>query len=338
MTRAALAVPALLLMALSCLATASPARAGLKLCNKTSYILYAATGMSAADGVSTKGWTRVVPGACALAMPGNLGTAPAYIFARTSQAYSGPAHTWGGNTKLCVANDDFSLDVPLTATRCPADESFDAPFSQVASNGAAAWTTTFTQTPALASLDAARQAGLARLLADNGYKAAKPGSKEMTAELDKFRARMRMSGTADSSALFDALETEALKTAAPAGYSVCNDTDQAVWAALGEHAGKTWRSRGWWKVTPGTCARAITTPLTSEKVYLLVEGKGTNLIVTGKEKFCVTSIIFDVERRGNCKDRGLVERGFATTNTAGRAGFTAHVSEKGLLPSLHGPD
>jgi uncharacterized membrane protein len=325
----------LLFLAFALAGGAAPAEAALKLCNRTSYILYAATGTSVADGVATKGWTRIVPGACNTAVKSALGSAPLYVYARSSQAHNGPAHAWGGHDLLCAESGDFSLDTAPSTGRCPADEAFEMPFAQIENGGARDWTTSFTQAPPLKSDDAARQAGLARLLADNGMKPVTPGSKEMTAELDQFRARMKMPKDAGSDALFDALETGALKIASPAGYSVCNDTSAPVWAAIGLQNGQVWSSRGWWKVMPGGCARALTDPLSFDKVWLLVEGKGTHLLVTGKEEFCVTSIIFEVEKRGRCNDRGLVSRGFAVTNTHGLTGYTAHVSENGLLPALH---
>lgn len=334
MTRASSAWVALLAVALAAICGATPAEAALKLCNRTSYILYAATGMAAANGVATKGWTRIVPGACKIAIKGDLGTAPVYVYARTSQAHSGPARAWGGSKMLCTADTDFALDAPAAGDRCPTDNAYHMPFAQIENKGAASWTTTFTQSPPLKTDADARAAGLARLLADNGYKKLPPDSKAFAVELDRFRVRMKMPQNADAADFFDALETEALKTATPNGYSVCNDTNAAVWAALGEHDGKIWRARGWWNVMPGACARPITRPLSADKIYLLVEGKGAHLIVTGQEHFCVTRIVFDVEGRSRCAERGLVSRGFAVTDTKGRTGYTAHISEDGLLPTL----
>ena len=169
---------------------------------------------------------------------------------------------------------------------------------------------------------------LARLLADNGYKG------ERTAALAKFRARMKLPKDANTDALFDALETDAMKQSAPAGYSICNDSAGAIWAALGVKAPNGWLARGWWKVMPGACAHAITDPLSAEIVYLHAEGHGDHHLVTGKTQFCVTDITFEVSGKGDCAEQGLTATGFAATDTKGHIGYSAHIGQNGLLPPM----
>ena len=50
----------------------SPARASLQVCNRTSYVLYAAEGWTIGADNFTKGWSRIVPGACATPLAGML--------------------------------------------------------------------------------------------------------------------------------------------------------------------------------------------------------------------------------------------------------------------------
>lgn len=323
---------ALVLCAAATLAT--PAAAALRLCNRTSYILYAATATTANDTVTTRGWTRLVPGGCATAIAADLGP-DTYIYARTSQAHNGPAHAWGGAQQLCIKDTDFTLATAASADRCDAPDAYTVPFDKVATGGKTDWTTTFTQSPPFATAAAARRAGLGRLLADIGYRLGSATAFESA--LGKFRIRMKMPDTSGTAALFDALETEAMKVAAPAGYSVCNDTDETLWAALGFRRGKIWASRGWWQVAAGACARTLTTALETNRIYLLVERRNGERLVTGKAKFCVTNIAFDVEKRSDCETRGLTAAGFVRTDTRGRTGFTAHISEDGLLPPLRLP-
>ena len=320
-----------------CVAFGAPASASLNLCNRTSYVLYAATAEAAGGQATTHGWTRIVPGSCAVAIPGPLGPSGYEVYARTSRAHRGPAHDWGGKDDHCVKDTDFLLKLPPGDGRCSSGDSFAVPFARLDTKGQTNWTTTFTLSPAVASLAAARDAGIARLLSDIGYKSGAGGS-WVPAALTKFRLRMRLPPDAGNADLFDALETEAMKVAAPAGYSICNDTDAAFWAALGEKSGKVWRARGWWQVMPGACAHAITQPLSADKIYLLAERKDGVKLVTGRENFCVTNITFDVEGRTHCTERGLKAAGFAVTDTRGRSGFVAHVGENGLLPSLGSAD
>jgi len=127
-----------------------------------------------------------------------------------------------------------------------------------------------------------------------------------------------------------------MKTAAPIGYTVCNDTDKPVWAALGQNKGAVFVSRGWWTVAPGGCAKTITDSVASGKIYLRVEKAKGVALVSGSEKFCVTNIEFEIQGREHCAARGLAEAGFAETNTKRTPGFAAHVSADGLVVTLSG--
>jgi uncharacterized membrane protein len=172
-------------------------------------------------------------------------------------------------------------------------------------------------------------------LGDIGYKVDlghQHGAATRDAALAKFRARMKMPAAASTSDLFDALETEALKAAAPAGYSICNDGDADIWAALGQRIGKTLVSRGWWRVAPGACAKAMTDALAIDKVYLLAEKTGNDHLVSGSTKFCLTDVAFEIFGNARCGARKLKEAGFAATDTKGLNGYAAHVSNTGLVP------
>lgn len=315
-------------------ALASPADAALKLCNRTSYVLYAATAFATDTDTATQGWTRIVPGSCQIAIKERLAAPAYYVYARTSLAHSGASRAWGGTRPFCVRNADFSLRTPLTAPRCPSDDTFDLPFAPVDAHRAKSWTMTFDETPALASMKDAEIAGLKRLLRDQGARIgaidAKP-DKAGDAAMAGFRKRLNMAANAGSTDLFDALETEALKTAAPSGYSVCNDTANPIWVALGQKLGDKWMSRGWWKIAAGGCAKTIADALATDRIFLLAQKSDGAPIVSGPAKFCTTGIEFEIEGRAHCAARGLIETGFAETLTKGLSGVAAHVGERGLV-------
>jgi uncharacterized membrane protein len=188
------------------------------------------------------------------------------------------------------------------------------------------------ETPDLPSQEAAQRAGLKRLLADIGTRNLN-SDKAADAALAQFRQRMHLANSAPASAVFDALETDAMKSSVPAGYTLCNDTAKPVWVALGQKKGTLYSARGWWTVAGGTCAQLVTNSIAGSPVYLRVEkAKGVPL-VSGSEAFCVTNIEFEVQGRGRCAQRGLVEAGFVPTNARGAPGFTAHVTERGLAPN-----
>ncbi|HEV2562449.1 MAG TPA: DUF1036 domain-containing protein [Rhizomicrobium sp.] len=314
--------------------SAAPASAALRLCNQTSYVLYAASAWQDRPNIVTQGWTRVAPGSCAQAIASVL-TAPAYyVYARTSQAHAGPSRNWGGNAQFCVKDGNFSLRAPMAASGCQSDDAFPVPFAQINTQAMKNWTMTFTESAQGGRMDAARNAGIDRLLSDIGFKVGRNGAMDRDAALKKFRARMKLPANANDSDLFDALETEALKVAAPAGYSICNESNAELWAALGLKSGKTWVSQGWWHVAPGACAKALTDPLSADKIYLHAEKHGNHQLVAGPAHFCITNITFEVQGKENCAKRGLANAGFAATNTKGVTGFAAHISDNGLVPTV----
>ena len=70
-------------------AVASPARADLQFCNKTSYVLDLALGLEEKGTAATRGWFRVDPGQCRTVLQGALAD-KAYVHARAVPAYGAP--------------------------------------------------------------------------------------------------------------------------------------------------------------------------------------------------------------------------------------------------------
>ncbi|HEY0106671.1 MAG TPA: DUF1036 domain-containing protein [Rhizomicrobium sp.] len=323
-------------VALGLVAIATPAQAAMTLCNRTSYVLYAATAAAVKDGAQAQGWTRVVPGGCTPVLREDL-TAPAYyLYARSSQAHSGAARAWGGNVDICVKDGNFTSRDAINPPHCASDDLFKLPFAVVDTHRLRSWTATFSESPALAVLAQAQMAGLKRLLRDLGYRiGAIDGAPDKTvdAAMADFRKRLKLAQNANIGDLFDALETEAAKSATPSGYAVCNDTAKAITAALGEKARADWISHGWWKIAAGSCAKMLGDIGGVDSVYLFVQKINGPPLVSGPSKFCVTDIQFDIQNRQHCAARGLNEAGFAETRVKGLAGYAAHIGENGLIKS-----
>ena len=316
----------------------APASADFRVCNRTSYVLEAAVGYEASTQMLTRGWTRILPGDCNVALQGPLSASEYFLYARTSRAHTGPQHDWGGRIRLCAKDSNFAIDVPVGAMRCGSDDAFLVPFASVLTGHKAEWTTTLAGTLHYASPDAARAAGIARLLADIGYKLVPGATARATGHaLAEFRARMRLPDKASNSDLFDALETEALKSAAPAGYTICNDGKFELWAAIALASSRVSVSRGWWDVPPGTCAKALTQPLSFDTVFLHATRKENPKLVIGLQNFCVADVAFEIYGNTRCTGQGLSEAGFAATTTKGLAGFAAHIGNAGLLPPAPKP-
>jgi uncharacterized membrane protein len=312
-----------------------PAHASLRLCNRTSYILYAATGVASATDIVVRGWTRIVPGACRVALNGDLAAQAYYLYARSSPAHSGASRAWSGQVGLCAKDKDFALHVAAGSMTCATADANVLPFALINTHHMRSWTTTFRETPDFDSMQSAERAGLERLLSDIGERGAN-SPKAIDLELLKFRKRLHMPPNARIDAVFDALETESLKTAAPLGYTICNDTVKPVWAAIGEKNGGVMDSRGWWAVGAESCTKVIAQSVAGHTIYLHVERAKNKALVSGSATFCVTNIEFEVQDNTRCAARGLREVGFAATNLNGSPGFTAHISDDGLVSVVAG--
>lgn len=325
MARLALAFLVLGLMSL-------PAQAALTLCNRTSYILYAATSAIQSPRSETEGWTRIAPGECQVARKERLAAETYLVHARTSLAHSGPPRAWGGAYPVCVKDANFTIKQAVTEPYCTAEDTFALPFAALDNRGKANWTMSFDEQPAIA-LTEAQLAGVKRLLKDNGYPIGridgKP-DKATGAALTDFRKRMRFAADAGNAALFTALEREAGKRIAPAGYTVCNDAREPLLVALGQIDGGKAVSQGWWTVEPGACAKTVTAPLASDTVYILAQRKSGGTLVGGPMRFCTTTAAFEISGNTNCVARGFAEAGFATTRTRGMSGYVARIGPGGL--------
>jgi uncharacterized membrane protein len=318
---------------------AKPAAAAMTVCNRTSYVLYTASAAAApGNSVQAQGWQRVVPGSCRVVLPGDLTASAYYLYARTSQAHSGTPRAWGGSADICVKNTNFSVKSALADSRCPSDDYFQLPFALIDTHHLKSWTATLSESPAIATLPDAGTAGLKRLLRDIGYAVGGGSGGKPDKTLDKaladFRKRMKLATNASSGDLFDALETEALKTATPAGYAICNDTAKAVAAAVGQKLRNDWISHGWWKIAAGSCATVVDNLQGLDSVFVYVQKINGPALVGGPNKFCVADIEFDIQGRQRCAARGLTELGFAETRVKGLTGFAAHVGENGLIKPM----
>lgn len=299
------------------------AHAQLRLCNRTSYILYAATAQDGSAGRQVQGWTRLVPGDCQTAIKAALPAQGVQVYARSSLAHSGPQRAWGGALPLCVRDADFNQR--QSGAGCAAG-SFSVPFAAIDTKGRSSFTMNFDEQPALASLVAAQLAGVKRLLKDNGAPiGAINGSPDKATgkALNAFRGRMKFPPTAGNAELFAALEAQGRKVTAPAGYTVCNDGKDELLVAMGENSQKVRISRGWWRIAAGACARTITTPLKSDAMWLLAQKADGAAVVSGPDRFCVAAQEFEI--RGKCAAQGQGEAGFAKTITRGLSGYIVHI-------------
>jgi len=110
--------PMLALLALGLpLIAAAPARADLRLCNRTSYRMQAAVGIEQRANVETRGWFKVDPGECRKVMDGPLDADMTYVHARTPAIYGSAPLPENGEAEFCVRDGDFEFP---NGRGCPA--------------------------------------------------------------------------------------------------------------------------------------------------------------------------------------------------------------------------
>ncbi len=89
---------------------------GLRFCNKTAYLVWAAAGTVTAQGVMSKGWLRVPAGSCRQAMNEQLKERYYFTYAEAveadgSQVYeAGRPKLWSGEFPLCVKSTRFVIE------------------------------------------------------------------------------------------------------------------------------------------------------------------------------------------------------------------------------------
>ena len=344
MRRGALRLLPVILLAVAAMAAGGPAHAALNLCNRTSYILYAATAtLDAAKQAQVRGWSRIVPGECVAAISTPLSRQPPgktyLVHARSALAHSGPSRAWGGTHDLCVRGGNFTLAQKAGAP-CT-DGAYPLGFAVVNTEGLPDWTMTFDQQPPIATLQNAQLAGVRRLLGDNGYKVgpqANGPDKATGAALAAFRKAAVLGPDAGNAQLFTALETGARKRVAPAGLTACNDGPSPLLVALGHVSRAGAGARGWWTVAAGACARLQTTalPPSGTKMFVLAQRPGGETVRGGGQMFCIADAAFEISGTQGCAARGFAQAGFAPLDTGGAPGLIVHLGKGAGGPAQTG--
>lgn len=310
---------------------------GWQLCNQTSYILEAATGLPEQRTVMVQGWHRLLPGACAIVAPAPLARGVHYVYARTSPAHRGGQRQWGGDARLCIdPGASFAVQNPPSCEQMGLEE---RTFRRVQINKRDNWRTSFAEAQPY-SLAGARSQGLQRLLADAGYDArtASGGSdpRRAAAAIQRFRAEANVAANANEDQLMSALESFARRRAAAIGLTLCNRTSGRVWSAVARRRGEGWESRGWWPLGPGGCARTIDDPLLQTVYFVhavLETAQGERFLAAAGDTFCTSPTKFAIIGRERCGDRYYDETLFTAISSDGREGLVVEFADADFLPA-----
>ena len=316
-----IALPAAII---SFLASAGPAYADLKLCNRMSYVVEVAIGIDDKSATATRGWFRIDPAACRVVMQGPLTADRILLNARALGLYgSSPIPQNGGDT-LCIAPGDFVI---AAARQCRAGQT-PAPFTQITPTQAddGNMVAYLAEDSEYDDDEQARLAGIQRLLVIAGYDAAPidgvDGPKTQAALAAFLKSRGMPVDIAQAPNFFTMM-IAAVQAPSATGLTWCNDTPHKVMAAVATDDGKTVVSRGWYRIDPGKCLHPDVTgqpkqifsfaeAVDADNHTLKIKDKPLNW--GGTKELCTRESKFEINEQGDCGSRGLAVTGFAAVD------------------------
>ena len=319
----------ILLSILVFVVSAGGASAKYSFCNKSSYALSAAIGYVDGDRLATRGWWRLRPGQCKVVLTEQAKPGRYFVYAEAIAGHKGPLRTWSGDTALCVENNGFfnlrNQDV------CRDDPMRQRKFFNVEVTEAAggAWQTDFTEASTY-TVYSAEVAGVQRLLSDIGKNSgAVDGAmgRETQRALANYRREKGLSeGYNIDDEVIDALIEDANAREEKLGFFYCNKTDSTVWSAIAEPKDEdSYRSKGWWKIEPGDCAKIIKGALAQSHYYVygVIEQATADRVLAGGDKgFCVNLVQFNTDTDLSCADQELEEALFKRVEIGGAESAT----------------
>ncbi|MEX0645755.1 MAG: DUF1036 domain-containing protein [Parvularculaceae bacterium] len=308
---------------------ASGADAKYSLCNKTSYAISAAIGYVDGDRLATRGWWRLRPGQCKVVLTETTNPGRYFVYAEAVPGHRGPFRLWSGDTPLCVeASGFFNLRNQEVCRDDPARSRafFDVEVTPAAGGN---WQTDFAEA-ANFTVYSAEVAGVQRLLFDTGKSVGGiDGSlgRDTQRLITAYRKEKNLSeGSTIDDELIDALIEDANARESKLGFFYCNKTTTPLWTAIAEPGEKdVYKSRGWYKLEAGDCAKVVKGQLTKDHYYVyavIEDGRGELRLAGGDRSFCVNAVKFDVTSDLSCEDQELDQAVFRRVEVGSAAAAT----------------
>jgi uncharacterized membrane protein len=321
--RLALILISSLVVSIALLASASPAHADFKLCNRMSYVVEAAIGIDDKAATATRGWFRIDPAACRVVAQGTLTADRILLNARALGVYGASPIPQNGGDTLCIAPDNFVI---AAARQCRAGQT-PAPFTQITPTAADDGNlVAYLAEDSEYDDEQARLAGIQRLLVIAGYDAAPidgvDGPKTQAALAAFLKSRGLTPDIVQAPNFFTAM-IDAVQSPSSTGLTWCNDTPHKIMAAVGTDDGKTVISRGWYRIDPGKCLHPDVTgqprqifsfaeAVDAENRTIKIRDKPLNW--GGTTQLCTRENKFESNEQGDCGTRGLAAIGFAAVD------------------------
>ncbi|MBX3495087.1 MAG: DUF1036 domain-containing protein [Parvibaculum sp.] len=308
-------------------AAATPAYADYQLCNRTSYVLDGAISFQEGEDWKSRGWVRLAPGECGVALAGPIAGEDYYVFARSIEVHQGPTQYFSGNERFCTADGSFEIE---GRDQCAA-RGYDAnEFLPVRTEPGDDWVTTFSEASDHTA-EQAQIAGAQRLLQDNGFKLARIdgiAARNTTRAVEAYQRSVGIAadGRIDTQ-LIERLIESAGEEQAKSGLDLCNKTAYLIWSAIGYNTLEGEMSSGWIRIEPGKCRKAIKGKLTEREYFVYAEmaddpqaparSGEEQSVWSGDMRFCTKPTRFEIRGRERCTARGFDERGFMRIVTGG---------------------
>jgi uncharacterized membrane protein len=308
-------------------ASAMPAHAETRLCNRTSVVTEAAIGLIVQDAAATRGWFRLDPGQCrailqSAEMPGKL-----YLHTRQLGEPAGADLDQSAQISLCVGATDFLI---AGAQVCRQPGGRLAAFAEVKPTVVDGIAVLFLSEESDYDLPQARRAGIQRLLTRMGYD---PGpvdgldGPKTEAALRAFTADRNLPSDASAQADFFDRLLAALREGEGPGFAWCNETGRRVMASLGTDRDGRIVTRGWFRIEAGACLKP---PLEGSpaRVYSFAEAvdgdgqpaqrDGRPITFGGDVPGCVRPTEFEIAGADDCAAHGATLARFLAISFDGR--------------------
>ena len=299
------------------------ARADLRFCNRMSYVIEAAIGIDDKAATATRGWLRIDPAQCRVAVQGTLTAERILLHARALAVYGASPVPQNGTDSLCVAPENFVI---AAARQCRPGQT-PAPFTEIKPTP-----TDDGNLVAYLAEDSeyddeqAKLAGIQRLLVIAGYDAAPidgvDGPKTQAALAAFLKNRGLSPDIVQAPNLFETM-INAVQAPSPTGLTWCNDTSHKIMAAVGTDDGKAVTSRGWYRIEPGKCLHPDVSgePRQVFSFAEAVDDDGRQIKFNdktlnwgGATMLCTRESKFEITEQGDCGTRGLGATGFAAVD------------------------
>jgi uncharacterized membrane protein len=316
------------------LAAASPARAELTLCNRTSYRMDVAVGLEKRANVETRGWFRVDPGQCRQVVDGALDADMVYVHAKAPEVYGSAPLPQNGNASFCIRDTDFQI---ANGRGCPISQ--QARFTPAKPSDSPKGPAINLAEEADYDDDQARLAGIQRLLVIAGYDAnpidGVQGGKTQAA-ITKFLADRKLPASDATAPSFFETLLKAASNPEGFGFSWCNDTKYPVMASLGIVEMGSIVTRGWYRIEAGKCLRPDVhgEPHRLYSYGEAVDGSGRAIRHNGetvswggKVALCTRDGKFELSDHKDCAARGLNSAGFAAIDVGSQPATTVRFKE-----------